>query len=140
MWPSISKWTYTCQKNLRIQVWKYLAFDLAFLTFVDLFKILLRSLRSKKSGGMQESCKLAFYHQKQFSLKISHFGPVWYVWKHRNGSAIYYKKWALSKTAAVTLIQNGKFSEKTVFDDRMPMYMIPACHQTSYTSTILVKS
>ena len=77
MWPSISKWTYTCQKNLKIQVRKYSAFDLAFLTFVGLFKILLRSLRSKKSGGMQESCTLAFYHQKQFSLKISHFEPVW---------------------------------------------------------------
>ena len=77
MWPSISKWTYTCQKNLKIQVRKYLAFDLAFLTFVGLFKILLRSLGSKKSGGMQESCALAFYHQKQFSLKISHFEPVW---------------------------------------------------------------
>ena len=51
MWPSISKWTYTCQKNLKIQVWKYSAFDLAFLTFVGLFKILLRSLRSKKSGS-----------------------------------------------------------------------------------------
>ena len=77
MWPSISKWTYTCQKNLKIQVRKYSAFDLAFLTFVGLFKILLRSLGSKKSGGMQESCALAFYHQKQFSLKISHFEPVW---------------------------------------------------------------
>ena len=77
MWPSISKWTYTCQKNLKIQVRKYSAFDLAFLTFVGLFKILLRSLRCKKSGGMQESCTLAFYHQKQFSLKISHFESVW---------------------------------------------------------------
>ena len=77
IWPSISKWTYKCQKNLKIQVRKYSAFDLAFLTFVGLFKILLRSLRCKKSGGMQESCTLAFYHQKQFSLKISHFGPVW---------------------------------------------------------------
>ena len=48
MWPSISKWTYTCQKNLKIQVQKYSAFDLAFLTFVGLFKILLGSLRSKK--------------------------------------------------------------------------------------------
>ena len=76
MWPSISKWTYTCQKNLKIQVQKYSAFDLAFLTFVGLFKILLRSLRCKKSGGMQESCTLAFYHQKQFSLKISHFESV----------------------------------------------------------------
>ena len=76
MWPSISKWTYTCQKNLKIQVRKYSAFDLAFLTFVGLFKILLRSLRCKKSGGMQESCTLAFYHQKQFLLKISHFEPV----------------------------------------------------------------
>ena len=76
MWPSISKWTYTCQKNLKIQVRKYSAFDLAFLTFVGLFKILLRSLRCKKSGGMQESCTLAFYHQKQFSLKISHFESV----------------------------------------------------------------
>merc|ERR1712079_880330 len=64
------------KKNLKIQVRKYLAFDLAFLTFVDLFKILLRSLRCKKSGGMQESCTLAFYHQKQFSLKISHFESV----------------------------------------------------------------
>ena len=63
-------------KNLKIQVQKYLAFDLAFLTFDGLFKILLRSLRSKKSGGMQESCTLAFYHQKQFLLKISHFEPV----------------------------------------------------------------
>ena len=77
MWPSISKWTYTCQKNLKIQVRKYSAFDLAFLTFVGLFKILLRSLRCKKSGGMQESCTLAFYHQKQFSLKIFHFESVW---------------------------------------------------------------
>ena len=76
IWPSISKWTYTCQKNLKIQVRKYSAFDLAFLTFVGLFKILLRSLRCKKSGGMQESCTLAFYHQKQFSLKISHFESV----------------------------------------------------------------
>ena len=76
MWPSISKWTYTCQKNLKIQVRKYSAFDLAFLTFVGLFKILLRSLRCKKSGGMQESCTLAFYHQKQFSLKSSHFEPA----------------------------------------------------------------
>ena len=76
MWPSISKWTYTCQKNLKIQVRKYLAFDLAFLTFVGLFKILLRLLRCKKSGGMQESWTLAFYHQKQFSLKISHFESV----------------------------------------------------------------
>ena len=49
---------------------------MAFLTFVGLFKILLRSLRSEKSGDMQESCKLAFYHQKQFLLKISHFEPV----------------------------------------------------------------
>ena len=79
MWPSISKWTYTCQKNLKIQVRKYSAFDLAFLTFVGLFKILLRSLRCKKSGGMQESCTLAFYHQKQFLLKIFHFEPVWWV-------------------------------------------------------------
>ena len=79
MWPSISKWTYTCQKNLKIQVRKYSAFDLAFLTFVGLFKILLRSLRCKKSGGMQESCTLAFYHQKQFSLKISHFESVCYA-------------------------------------------------------------
>ena len=78
MWPSISKWTYTCQKNLKIQVLKYSAFDLAFLTFVGLFKILLRSLRCKKSGGMQESCTLAIYHQKQFSLKISHFESVWF--------------------------------------------------------------
>ena len=77
MWPSISKWTYTCQKNLKIQVRKYSAFDLAFLTFVGLFKILLSSLRSEKSGDMQESCTLAFYHQKQFLLKISHFEPVW---------------------------------------------------------------
>ena len=76
MLPSISKWTYTCQKNFKIQVRKYSAFDLAFLTFVGLFKILLRSLRSKKSGGMQESCTLAFYHQKEFLLKISHFEPV----------------------------------------------------------------
>ena len=64
------------KKNLKIQVRKYSAFDLAFLTFVGLFKILLRSLRCKKSGGMQESCTLAFYHQKQFLLKISHFEPV----------------------------------------------------------------
>ena len=92
MWPSISKWTYTCQKNLKIQVRKYSAFDLAFLTFVGLFKILLRSLRCKKSGGMQESCTLAFYHQKQFSLKISHFESVcsMEIWKnlgifHRRG-------------------------------------------------------
>ena len=76
MWPSISKWTYTCQKNLKIQVLKYSAFHLAFLTFVGLFKILLRLLRCKKSGGMQESCTLAFYHQKQFSLKISNFESV----------------------------------------------------------------
>ena len=76
MWPSISKWTYICQKMFKIQVWKYSAFDLAFLTFVGLFKILLRSLRSKKSGGMQESCTLAFYHQKEILLKISHFEPV----------------------------------------------------------------
>ena len=33
--------------------------------------------------------------------------------------------------AHLTLVQNGKFSAKTVFDDRMPMYMISACHQTS---------
>ena len=84
MWPSISKWTYTCQKNLKIQVRKYSAFDLAFLTFVGLFKILLRSLRCKKSGGMQESCTLAFYHQKQFSLKISHFESVWYRVSNQN--------------------------------------------------------
>ena len=76
MWPSIFKWTYTCQKNLKIQFRKYLAFDLAFVTFVGLSKILLRSLRCKKSGGMQESCTLAFYHQKQFSLKFSHFESV----------------------------------------------------------------
>ena len=76
MLPSISKWTYTCQKNLKIQVRKYSVFDLAFLTIVGLFKILLRSLRCKKSGGKQESCTLAFYHQKQFSLKISHFESV----------------------------------------------------------------
>ena len=77
IWPSISKWTYKCQKNLEIQVRKYSAFDLAFLTFVGLFKILPRSLRCKKSGSMQEQCKLAFYHQKQILLKISHFEPVW---------------------------------------------------------------
>merc|ERR1712079_607358 len=65
-------------KTLKIQVPKYSAFDLAFLTFVGLFKILLRSLRCKKSGGMQESLTLAFYHQKQFSLKISHFESVCY--------------------------------------------------------------
>ena len=90
MWPSISKWTYTCQKNLKIQVRKYSAFDLAFLTFVGLFKILLRSLRCKKSGGMQESCTLAFYHQKQFSLKISHFESVC------NVLVTLHKRWMLS--------------------------------------------
>ena len=67
------------KKNLKIQVRKYSAFDLAFLTFVGLFKILVRSLRAKKSGGMQELCTLAFYHQKQILLKISHFEPVWWV-------------------------------------------------------------
>ena len=71
--------TINVKKKLKIQVRKYSAFDLAFLTFVGLFKILLRSLRSKKSDGMQESCTLAFYHQKQFSLKISHFESVWKV-------------------------------------------------------------
>ena len=63
-------------KNLEIQGGKYSAFALAFLTFVGLFKILLRSLRCKKSGGIQESCTLVFYHQKEFSLKISHFESV----------------------------------------------------------------
>ena len=84
MWSSISKWTYTCQKNVKIQVRKYSAFNLAFLTFVGLFKILLRLLRSKKSGSMQEPCTLAFYHQKQFLLKNSHFEPVWLVGKNSN--------------------------------------------------------
>ena len=79
VWPTISKWTNTHQKDLKIQVRIYSAFDLAFLTFVGLFKILLRSLRCEKSGSMQEPCTLAFYHQKEISLKISHFEPVWIV-------------------------------------------------------------
>ena len=44
------------------------------------------------------------------------------------------------KIAKNTLVQNGKFSAISVFDDRMPMYMVPACYQTSHTSRILVKS
>ena len=43
------------------------------------FAIFLRSLMSKKSSDMQQSYIRALFHQKQFSLEISHFGSVWFV-------------------------------------------------------------
>jgi hypothetical protein len=61
---------------MKVQFQNCLAFDLAFMTFVGLFDIFLRFLRSEKSGTMQQSWAWAFYHQKQLLLEIFHFESV----------------------------------------------------------------
>ena len=76
-WSISSKWPQTNEK--RIKFWFLIVSGLWF-GLCDLhwpFAIFLRSLMPKKSSGMQQSYIRALFHQKQFSLEISHFRSVW---------------------------------------------------------------
>ena len=75
-WSISSKWPQTNEK--RIKFWFLIVSGLWF-GLHDLhwpFTIFLRSLMPKKSSGMQQSYIRALFHQKQFSLEISHFRSV----------------------------------------------------------------
>ena len=51
-------------KKISFDFQKWLAFDLAFMTFVGLFKVFLRFSRSKKSGTMQQIMKMGILSLK----------------------------------------------------------------------------
>ena len=75
-WWISSKWPQTNEKSIKF--WFLIVSGLWF-GLHDLhwpFAIFLRSLMPKKSSGMQQSYMGALFHQKQFSLEISHFGSV----------------------------------------------------------------
>ena len=58
------------KKNIKIQLFPYLAFGATFKNFFGLFKILLRSLMPKNSSGMQKSYFwTGFLHKKSTNRK-----------------------------------------------------------------------
>ena len=82
---------------------------------------------------LRDPCKILVHDIKNpFDYKCSIDAQVlpieWAVLYRKSGYTQLHILSQFFEYGMSTLVQNGKFSAKTVFDDRMPMYMIPACH------------